>query len=97
MIAMNDQQLTSIVLDCLHEVTGVTRSQVVPSRHLLDYGVDSILAVELLVSLEDRLGIEIPDEVVFRLRCVDEIVRYLGPRLERANEEAEAELSVCEG
>jgi acyl carrier protein len=93
---MNEEQLTSIVLDCLHEVSGVPRSRVVPSRHLLDYGIDSILAVELLVVLEARLIIEIPDEVVYRLKCVDEIVRYLKPRLDGAGAGAGAPIPVCE-
>jgi acyl carrier protein len=88
---MNDEQLTSIVVDCVREVSATPHAHVSTSRHLLEAGIDSLLAVELLVSLEARLGIEIPDDVVYRLKCVDEIVRYLRPRLD----EAEAPLPLC--
>jgi acyl carrier protein len=79
---MNDKQLKAVVLDFVHEVCGVPPSQIVPTRHFLDYGVDSVSAVDFMVMLEDRFSIDIPDHVFARMKCVDDVVRYLYGRFE---------------
>jgi acyl carrier protein len=45
-----------------------------------DLDVDSARALELLVALEDALGIEISDEDAARLDTVGDILAYLGRR-----------------
>lgn len=42
-----------------------------------DLGMDSAKALELLVELEDKLGIEISDEDAARLNTVGDILGYL--------------------
>jgi acyl carrier protein len=45
-----------------------------------DLGLDSARALELLVELEDRLGVEISDEDAARLNTVGDILSYLETR-----------------
>jgi acyl carrier protein len=79
---MADDPLASLVLDSFHEISGIHPSRVEPSRHFFEYGVDFVLLIDLVALLEDRLGVDIPNEVLDQLKCVDDVVRYV----RRANE-----------
>jgi len=45
-----------------------------------DLGMDSLDEVELILSLEEGFGIEIPDEDAARYRTVQDIVDYIEKR-----------------
>ena len=47
------------------------------SRIVEDLGADSLDVVELLMSLEESLGIRISDEVAFGFKTVGDIVGYV--------------------
>ncbi|MGL5443677.1 acyl carrier protein [Mycobacteroides stephanolepidis] len=47
------------------------------SRPLVEYGLDSIRATELVVELEDIFHVQIPDEQTTYLITVDDIADYL--------------------
>ncbi len=42
-----------------------------------DLGADSLDLVEMLMSIEDKLGINIPDEDVAKFKTVGDFVQYL--------------------
>ncbi len=42
-----------------------------------DLGADSLDVVDLLMSLEDEFGIEIPDEEIENIRTVSQLVKYI--------------------
>ena len=42
-----------------------------------DLGADSLDVVELLMSIEDEFGVEIPDEKIEGLRTVGSVVDYI--------------------
>ena len=42
-----------------------------------DLGADSLDVVELLMSIEDEFGVEIPDEEIEKLRTVGDVVNYI--------------------
>ena len=46
-----------------------------------DLGADSLDVVEMVLDLEDELGIEIPDSDVFHLTTVEKIVDYIYGKL----------------
>jgi len=79
---MTDDQLKRAVLDLLKEVCGVPSAQLTASRHFFEYGMDSVSAVELVVMVEERFSIEIPDHVLSRFKCVDDVVKYLRARFD---------------
>ena len=47
------------------------------SNILEDFEADSLDVVDMVMSLEDEFGIEIPDEQVENLRTVGDVVRYV--------------------
>ncbi|MBP1576096.1 MAG: acyl carrier protein [Oscillospiraceae bacterium] len=42
-----------------------------------DLGADSLDVVEVIMSLEDEFGIEVPDEAVKDVRTVGDVVNYI--------------------
>jgi acyl carrier protein len=56
---------------------GLDGIQIVKDRPLIEYGIDSVRAVDLLVELEEAFGIEIPDETAYRLRTLADVTEYV--------------------
>ncbi|WP_101005001.1 acyl carrier protein [Helicobacter pylori] len=53
-------------------------SQVTPeAKFVKDLGVDSLDIVELIMALEERFGIEIPDEQAEKIVNVGDVVKYI--------------------
>ncbi|MBA3549358.1 MAG: acyl carrier protein [Nannocystis sp.] len=48
-----------------------------------DLGADSLVLVELVLTLEEAFGIEIPDEDTDKLRLVQDAIDYVKAKLER--------------
>jgi acyl carrier protein len=68
-------------LEVIARISGRERSRLAPELELVaDLGFDSAKALELLVTLEERLGIEIDDEDAARLNTVGDILAYLEGR-----------------
>lgn len=42
-----------------------------------DLGADSLDIVDLVMSIEDEFGIEMPDEAVEQMRTVEDAVKYI--------------------
>ncbi len=47
-----------------------------------DLGADSLDVVEMLMSIEDEFGIEIPDEDIEKLRTIGDVVDYIAAKTE---------------
>lgn len=47
-----------------------------------DLGADSLDLVDLLMSIEDEFGVEIPDEEVENLRTIGDVVNYISAKSE---------------
>ena len=47
-----------------------------------DLGADSLDLVDLLMSIEDEFGVEIPDEEVENLHTIGEVVDYIAKNTE---------------
>ncbi|GAA8280115.1 hypothetical protein HpNP116_10460 [Helicobacter pylori] len=57
-------------------------SQVTPeAKFVKDLGVDSLDIVELIMALEERFGIEIPDEQAEKIVNVGDVMRYIEKQL----------------
>lgn len=42
-----------------------------------DLGADSIDAIDIVMSLEDQYGIEVPDSVIENMKTVEDIVNFI--------------------
>ncbi len=47
------------------------------SNILEDLGADSLDVVDLVMSVEDEFGVEVPDEALNDIRTVEEMVKYI--------------------
>ena len=65
-------------LEIVAEISGREASELHPDMDLVgDLQIDSPRALQLLVELEERLGIEISDEDAAKLDSVGDILSYL--------------------
>ena len=65
-----------IALGLLSRITGMEEGRIVPEMELVaDLGIDSPKALQLLVELEESLGIEIGDESASRMNTVEDVLR----------------------
>ncbi|MEM8886036.1 MAG: phosphopantetheine-binding protein [Planctomycetota bacterium] len=69
---------TETVLDVVAEVSGRNRSEVTLEQDLVaDLEIDSPKALQLLVQIEEKLEIEIPDEAAARFEKVRDLVEFV--------------------
>ncbi len=67
-------RVQSIVADQL----GVELAEVTKDASILDdLGADSLDVVELVMTLEEALDIEVPDEVVEEMRTIGDVQRFV--------------------
>lgn len=60
------------------EQLGVSAEEVkLESKFVDDLNADSLDVVELVMALEEKLGIEIPDEVAEKMATVGDVVNYI--------------------
>ena len=61
---------------------GIDKSEItLESSFENDLGADSLDAVELVMALEEKFGVEIPDEDAAYLRTVQDAVDYIGKQI----------------
>lgn len=62
----------------LARIGGVEPAEITPELDLVaDLGIDSPKALQLLIELEDQLGIEVPDETAARIRTVADVFAFV--------------------
>lgn len=75
---MTDQEILGVIAEIIAEFTGVPASDVTPEASLAeDLDVDSLLMVEIAVTAQDTLGVEIPDHELGGLETVQDIISYV--------------------
>jgi acyl carrier protein len=65
------------------EVCALDASALRDEARLVEYGMDSVRAMDLLVALEHEFGIEIPDRDVPKLATLKDVVGYVEKKLPR--------------
>ena len=46
-----------------------------------DLGADSVAVVDLIMSIEDEFGVEVPDEDVEKVKTIGDAVRYIEAKI----------------
>ncbi len=78
----NDTNLFETIRAVIAEQLNIDASQVTPeAKFVKDLGVDSLDIVELIMALEERFGIEIPDEQAEKIVNVGDVMRYIEKQL----------------
>ncbi len=66
------------------EQLGVKEEEVEPNASFVDdLGADSLDTVELVMALEEKFGIEIPDEDAEKMKTVGDAVKYLEAKVKK--------------
>jgi acyl carrier protein len=79
-----EDDVRKIIVDQL----GVDAAQVTQeARFIDDLGADSLDTVELIMALEEKFGIEVPDEDAEKLTTVGKAMEYIEKKLGEAKEE----------
>jgi acyl carrier protein len=63
------------------EICGVDAATVRDDGKLVEYGMDSVRAMDLIVALEHAFSIEIPEDDSFGLTTVEDVIAYVRGRL----------------
>jgi acyl carrier protein len=75
---MADKNIEQSVKDIIVEQLGVKPEQVTPeAKFIEDLGADSLDTVELVMALEEKFGIEVPDEQAEKLQSVGDVIKYI--------------------
>jgi acyl carrier protein len=64
----------------LAETCAIDRAAVRDDARLIEYGLDSVRALDYIISLEEAFGISIPDEAAAKLRTIAEVAAYIDER-----------------
>lgn len=64
--------------EVVQEVTGIDPAEITAEKSFADdLDIDSLSMVEIAMQTEDRLGIEIPEEAISKLKTVGDAVKYI--------------------
>jgi acyl carrier protein len=81
---MTEHEILAGFAASITKFAGTPASQVTPAADLTDdLNIDSLVLVEIIVSVQDKFGIEIPDEDLRDLKTVQDVVSYV-QRAQRA-------------
>ncbi len=76
--ALSSEELLSKVQPIISKELEVPVEKVTPqARFVEDLGADSLDTVEILLCLEEELGIQIPNEEADKFKTVADLLRYL--------------------
>jgi acyl carrier protein len=75
---MRSEEILSGLAEIIEEFTGAPGETVTLDASLADdLEIDSLSMVEIIVSAQDKFGVDIPDEEVKKLRTVQNVVSYV--------------------
>lgn len=79
-----EEEVRKIIVDQL----GVDAAQVtIEARFVDDLGADSLDTVELIMALEEKFEVEVPDDDAEKLVTVGKSIEYIGKKLAEKKEE----------
>lgn len=75
------EELTEQIRDLVAEQLGVDRADVVPAANILDdLGADSLDVVEMVMAIEEKFDVEVPDEAMEGMRTIGDVETYVAKR-----------------
>ena len=80
-MADGKKEIVESVKQIIAEQLGVDEAEVTPSASFVDdLGADSLDQVELVMALEEKFDLEIPDEDAEKIRTVQDAIDYVDKR-----------------
>ena len=80
---MSKEEILARVVELMAESFGMDPAEIFPTAHLFDdLDLDSIDAIDLVVSLEEETGLRVSEDELRAIRLVQDIVDLVHRRLE---------------
>jgi acyl carrier protein len=80
---MRSNAVFPVLVDLITRKTRVDAARVQPASRLIDFGLDSVKTMELVVELEQAFDLSIPDEDLLDMETIGAIADYVERRLAR--------------
>jgi acyl carrier protein len=61
----------------LAKVCALNPAQITDDARLIEFGLDSLRSMELIVELEEHFAIELDDQAIVRVRTVADLIRLI--------------------
>jgi acyl carrier protein len=74
---MSRSEVSAEIVDVLGRVAKIDPSDATPEKGFDELGIDSLTMLDVVVALEDRFELLIPDEEWPRLRTIDDLSLYI--------------------
>ena len=75
---LTPEEISKDIYDIIEDRLGVRASDIAPEKDLVkDLGADSLDSVELIMSIEQKFNIRIPDDAVENIKTVGDIVAFV--------------------
>ena len=75
---LTDEQLFEEISAIVEERLGVAASEITPEKNLInDLGADSLDSVELIMSIEQKFDISIPEDAAENIKTIGDIISYV--------------------
>ncbi len=81
---VNFEQAKSEILEWLSEAVQVPIEQIDLTKPLPDIGLDSLDAVHMLATIESVIGKELPEDVIQRVTCLNDIFDMMQAKMAAA-------------
>jgi acyl carrier protein len=84
MNSLLSQTDTKALLDILVEQLGIQDNQLTPAARIEeDLGADSLDKVEIIMSVDERFNVSVPDEIAEQVKTVGDLFETLAQLLEK--------------
>lgn len=71
----NDEELSKEIKTLVSKVSKIPEEKIYPDANLFtDLGVDSLLGVEIIASLDKKYGLDVPEDKLKDINTLDDII-----------------------
>jgi len=78
---MNLQEIETIVSELLIEKLVISETEISFKSAIKDLGADSLDEVEIIIEIEKKFGITIPDDDILQIQNIGELCEYIEKKL----------------
>jgi len=74
---MNKQEIKIIVSEIIEKKLGISRTEIDSESTLKELGADSLDELEIIIEIERKLKITLPDEITPEMQIVGNLCNYI--------------------
>ncbi len=75
------REVIDVLKGMVGEVLAIDPGGIRPDKPLIEYGMDSVRTVDLVVRVEEQYGVQVSDSDVAKIRTLRDVETYLRARL----------------